>query len=286
MFGYVRTDEPYLYIKDQTLYQAMYCGLCKGIGAVCGQTARFGLSYDVTFLSVLLHNIAGVDVKIEKGHCLTHRIRSKPMANVDEMTKMLGAVNTLLAYYKYTDDIADEGKGKGKRLLFQKGFKRAKKAYPALEEIIRVRLEAQEKVEKAATASLDIAADNTAEMVAAIADEVLGDKKSEATHNLFYTIGKWIYLIDALDDYDKDKEKGLYNPFLLSYGEGCRKEMVEAHEEEIAFTFHAIFSDLRENLSKIEFAFNRDLVDNVLLRGLPAQTKRVMDGCDCKRKRR
>ncbi len=286
MFGYVRTDTPYLYIKDQTLYQAMYCGLCKGIGETCGQRARMGLSYDVTFLSVLLHNIAGVDVTIEKSHCLTHRIRSKPMANVDEITRVLGAVNTELAYYKYTDDIADEGKGRGKRWLFKKGHKRVKKAYPEVERIIRERLAEQEKLEKAQVASLDRAAENTAQMVAELCDFALGDKKSEHTHNLCYAIGKWIYWIDALDDYDKDVKKGAYNPFALSYHEGCRGQLLEKYGQEIAYMFHAVFFDIRENLSKIPFVFNRDLVDNVLLRGLPAETKRVMDGCNCKKKQK
>ena len=61
MFGYVRTDVPYLYIKDERLYKAMYCGVCKGIAQVCGHSARMGLSYDVTFLSVIMHNIIGID---------------------------------------------------------------------------------------------------------------------------------------------------------------------------------------------------------------------------------
>ena len=87
MFGYVQADTPYLFIKDDILYKAMYCGLCKGIAEVCGHSARMGLSYDVTFLSVILHNLTGQDVKIEKSHCLTHRIRSLPMAEVDELTR-------------------------------------------------------------------------------------------------------------------------------------------------------------------------------------------------------
>ncbi|MFR2944962.1 MAG: DUF5685 family protein, partial [Lachnospiraceae bacterium] len=62
MFGYVRADTPYLYIKDETLYKAAYCGVCKGIGLSCGMLARMGLSYDVTFFSVLLHNISGEDL--------------------------------------------------------------------------------------------------------------------------------------------------------------------------------------------------------------------------------
>ena len=69
MFGYVRYDMPNLYIKDLVLYQSLYCGLCKGIGKACGQAARLGLSYDVAFLSALLHNMTGTDVKIEKQNC-------------------------------------------------------------------------------------------------------------------------------------------------------------------------------------------------------------------------
>ncbi len=287
MFGYVRADTPYLYIKDDTLYKAMYCGLCKGIAKACGNAARMGLSYDVTFLSVILHNISGLDVKIEKQHCLTHCIRSRKMAEVDELTCQLGVFNTLLAYYKYTDDIEDGDGGRGKRLFFKKGFKRAKKNYPEIERIVRENLTAQSATEKAKTESLDRAADATANMLAVFSDYVLKEKATTFTHNLFYAIGKWIYLIDALDDYDKDKKKGAYNPFVLCYNaESKEKLLCSKAGEEVRFAFHALFFDIRENLSQITFRFNRDLSDNILLRGLPAMTKRVMGDpskCACKK---
>ena len=282
MFGYVRTDTPYLYIKDEKLYKAMYCGVCKGIADVCGHGARMGLSFDVTFLSVLLHNVAGVDVKIEKSHCLTHCIRSREMANVDEMTRQIGALNAILVYYKYTDDIMDGDKGRGKRLWFKKGFKRAKKKYPEIEKIVKNNLAAQERVEKANVDSLDRAADATANMIAEISDHILGEKATEFTHNLCYALGKWIYLIDALDDYDKDAKKGAYNPFRLAYNAENRQSLLSgAYGDEVRFVFNAIFFDIRENLSHITFKFNRDLSDNILLRGLPTMTKRIMSGCDC-----
>jgi hypothetical protein len=288
MFGYVRADTPYLYIKDDTLYRAMYCGVCKGIAEVCGHSARMGLSYDVTFLSILLHNILGQDVVIEKQHCLTHCIRSRQMANVDELTRQLGALNTALVYYKYTDDIVDGDKGRGKRLWFKKGFRRMKRKYPEVERIVRKNLQDQEAAEKAKTDSIDRAADATAQMLAEFSDYALGEKKTEETRNQFYAIGKWIYLIDALDDYDKDLKKNAYNPFRLAYGAESRKEMLAGKcGDEVRFIFHAIFYDIRENLSKINFSFNRDLSDNILLRGLPMVTKRIMDGCGvsgkCKR---
>ena len=284
MFGYIRTDTPYLYIKDDTLYKAMYCGLCKGIAEVCGTTARMGLSYDVTFLSVIMHNILGVDVTIEKQHCFTHCIRSRQMANVDELTRQLGALNTALVYYKYTDDIRDGDRGRGKRLWFKKGMKRVKKLYPEVERIVRENLANQEDVERANTDSVDRAADATATMLAEFSDYALGEKATEFTRNLFYAIGKWIYLIDALDDYDKDKKKGAYNPFVLAYGAENRAALMCEKGEDVQYVFNAIFFDIRENLSQISFRFNRDLSDNILLRGLPATTKRIMfGGCKCNR---
>ena len=286
MFGYVRADTPYLYIKDETLYRAMYCGVCKGIAEVCGHSARMGLSYDVTFLSVIMHNIAGIDVVIEKQHCLTHCIRTRAMANVDELTRRLGALNTALAYYKYTDDIQDGDRGRGKRLWFKKGFAKMRRKYPEIERIVRVNLSNQEKTERAKTGSLDRAADATATMLAEFSDYALEDKATPFTRNLFYALGKWIYLIDALDDYDKDKKKGAYNPFLLAYGAESREALLKGEQsQEVHYAFRSLFFDIRENLANIEFHFNRDLSDNILLRGLPAVTKRVMEGCGCKEKR-
>ena len=280
MFGYVRADTPYLYIKDDRLYRAMYCGVCKGIGEVCGHAARMGLSYDVTFLSVILHNIAGLDVTVEKSHCMTHCIRSKQMANVDELTRQLGALNTALVYYKYTDDIADGDKGRGKRLWFKEGFRRAEKKYPEVTRIVRDNLAKQEETERAKVDSIDRAADATANMLAEFSDYALGEKATLNTRNLFYALGKWIYLIDALDDYDKDKKKGAYNPFILAYQAESRGDLMQGKfGEEVQFIFHAIFFDIRENLAKIQFRFNRDLSDNILCRGLPMMTKRIMGGC-------
>ena len=57
--------------------------------------------------------------------------------------------------------------------------------------------------------------------------------------------------------------------------------MASDYGEEIRYAFNAIFFDIRENLASIKFHFNRDLSDNILLRGLPLTTKRIMSGADC-----
>lgn len=278
MFGYIRYDTPYLFIKDQTLYNAVYCGVCKGIKEVCGEKARFFLSYDSTFLAVMFHNLLGVDVDIEKSGCFTHVIRKKPMAKCDDVFCLTGAINTVLAYYKCLDDIEDEKKGGIKAGILKKAYLRAKKQYPELDTIVKENLLRQSELEKSNCDSLDRAADATATMLAEISDFVLKDKKTDDTHRLFYSIGKWVYLIDALDDMEKDSKKGLYNPFLLAYGVSGKQSLTEPMRKEIEYVFHSIFYDVRSALQNVKFHFNRDLTDNILLRGLPKETKRVLSG--------
>ncbi|MDE5728948.1 MAG: hypothetical protein K2I20_02085, partial [Clostridia bacterium] len=77
-------------------------------------------------------------------------------------------------------------------------------------------------------------------------------------------IGKWVYLIDALDDYDKDVKKGKYNVLFNVYGEKCKAEAVKKGEKELTFVFDVLFAEMRENLFKIKFNFNHDLTDNII----------------------
>lgn len=275
MFGYICPDIPNLFIKDGMLYKAMYCGLCKSIGRTCGQAARMGLSYDITFLSALLHNMKHLDIKVEQQHCISHHIRRRPVALPDELTDVLACVNTALIYYKLTDDILDENKGRWKRLWFASGMNRVKKLHPKVAEIVRTRMAENNAQERAGCDSPDRAADPTANMLKELSDYALGESATEATGNLCYAVGKWIYLIDAVDDYDKDAKKKAYNVFRLAYGAENRAELTEKYAKELEFIFRTLFFTMREQLSAVQFHFNHDLTDNIIMLGIPAATKRV-----------
>lgn len=278
MFGYVRYDIAELRVKDLMLYKALYCGLCKGIAKSCGQMARIGLSYDMTFLSALLHNMTGTDVSIEQQNCFEHAIKKRPIAKVDPLTRELGALNTVLFYFKLNDDVRDKERGKGRMLWFKKGYSRAKKEYPQLLEIVKSYMTEQAEAEKGEYTSCDIAADPTARMMVNLSRHFLKEQASESSDELFYALGKWVYLIDALDDYDKDKKRGSFNPFVREYGAESKHKLLEDNKEEVSFLFDSMFYAMREGLSGVKFHFNRDLTDNVILRGLPLETKRVFEG--------
>lgn len=279
MFGYIQPDIPYLYFKDATLYKALYCGLCKSIGRSCGQTARFGLSYDMTFLSALLHNIKNTDVTIEKQRCAANIFTRRPMALDDGITKTVACLNTLLTYYKLTDDILDEHKGRISRAFFKRGYKKAKALHPDAAGIVKARMAELFELEKAECASLDMAADPFGLMIADLSDYCLGESATGYTRKLFYGVGKWVYLIDALDDYDKDVKKKNYNPFVSAYKAPTKDEMLAKNREEVDFVFKSVFAENAECLKNIKFYFNTDLTDNIILRGMPASTRKVMCGC-------
>lgn len=276
MFGYVQYDRPYLYVKDMELYKAMYCGTCKGIGASCGSLARLSLSYDVTFINVLLHNLKGVDVEIKKQSCFKKGLKKQPMAVVDDLTLAVGAFNTVLAYYKLCDDVADEKKGGIRRAFLSGAFHRAEKKYPELVKIVERFMRDQATLEGKNTESVDMAAEPTACMLRDVSRLLLEETATEHSDGLFYDLGKWIYLIDAVDDYDKDVKKKNYNPFYLSYRAESKTALVKEKEEELRFIFDTLFFDIRERMANLQFRFNRDLTDNVLLRGLPAKTEQVI----------
>jgi len=159
MFGYVKTDYPNLYVKDTVLYKAMYCGLCKGIGKICGQKGRLALNYDLTFLSVLLHNFLNIDVKIENQRCVAHTIRKRPIALVDDLTLRIASLNIILAHYKLNDDVMDNGKGRLKRSFFKSSYKRAKKSEPKLDYVVNKRYAQLISYEKDNCDSIDIVSD-------------------------------------------------------------------------------------------------------------------------------
>jgi hypothetical protein len=278
MFGYVKTDMPNMFVKDTVLYKAMYCGLCKGIGKACGQRGRMVLNYDLTFLSVFLHNITGIDVKVEKQHCVIHPITKRPIAIPDELTERIGCLNVILAYYKLCDDVIDSKKGRIKRSLIKRAYKKAKVKEPELDKIVKDRYDELLKYERINGDSIDFASDPFGKMMQEVVAVLIGEKFTDNISDLSYDLGKWIYLIDALDDFDKDIKKKNYNVLVNAYPNiKCKKELVQEKGQDLATIFGSLLSDIDVKVKNVDYKFNHDLIDNILLRGLFLQTKTVME---------
>ena len=284
MFGYVKTDVPNMYVKDTVLYKSMYCGLCKGIGKTCGLKGRFALNYDLTFLSIFFHNIMGVDVKIEKQKCIIHCIRNRPIAIPDSLTERIACLNVILAYHKLKDDIIDNNKGRLKRAFFTSNYRRAKIKEPIFDEIVSKMYNDLLEFEKNNSDSIDMVSDPFGIMMVKVFKETLGEELfTEDLSLLAYNLGKWIYLIDALDDFDKDKKKKNFNVFANCYKDILDKQdLIQQKQNDLIYIFGTILSDIEKLSNNIKYCFNHDLTDNVFIYGLKTETKRIMENKKCK----
>lgn len=278
MFGYVKPDLPYLYLKDDKLYKGLYCAVCKSIGSNCSMTSRMTLTYDMAFLSAFCHNVMGEDVELKREHCCIHPITKRPMATRTELSAKIACVNVLLAKYKIEDDVIDKTGSKIKRLVVSKGYKRAKAKCGEIDKIIKDCYDKLRSLEAENESSIDKVCEPFSNMMTAIGKDILQEKFDANIEKLFYYLGKWIYLIDAIDDYDKDIKDKNYNPFYASFSCVNALELVNNRAIDVDFIFNDIFFNLREALKQVEFKYNCDLIANIVLRGIPQKTQNVIKG--------
>lgn len=278
MFGYVKPEKPYLYMKDDTLYNALYCGVCKSIGKTCTQSARLSLTYDIAFFSALVHNLANEDVKITKQRCITHWFKRRPMVKRgDRLTDLSASINVELAYYKIKDDILDGNGGKFKLSFFKRSHKKVVRAKPEISKIIERNYQDLFMLEKDKCAILDMVCEPFSNMMKELGEYAVGEKTTESSKRLFYYLGKWIYLIDALDDYDEDVKEGCYNPLYYCYGKKPTvKELFEANGQDLSYIFSEVFASLKGAMQECKFYFNKDLIENVITRGIPSVTLKIL----------
>lgn len=109
MFGYVipRNDE--LKVRELREYRAYYCGLCSCLGSNYGFTGQLSLTYDMTFLCLLLSALYEPEISVQNIRCVAHPAH-KHLSKQSVYTKYAADMNILLAYYKCMDDWKDEHK--------------------------------------------------------------------------------------------------------------------------------------------------------------------------------
>ncbi len=220
MFGYIKADKGELRLKEYELYKSVYCTLCKRSGKQYGLLARFTLSYDFTFMALLALAQSEQDVTAHKGRCVVNPLKKcNYICGCDfSAFDLASAASVILLRYKLLDNMQDEKgiKKLGYTLLAamgKRGYRKAAKAYPEIENIAREYHLAQAAAEKDANATTDSAAEPTAVMLGKLCCLTGGEGSHRVLERMGYCLGKWIYLMDAAEDHAEDIKKGNFNPF-------------------------------------------------------------------------
>ncbi len=233
MFGYIYVNEQELKLREFTTYRSFYCGLCQELHRRYGRRAQLVLNYDTTFLAILLTGLYEPETLFEEKRCFLHPVHKRKMARNDAIGYSADMC-VLLAYYKAMDDWEDEHSVSERALagLLKSGYNQIVKKYPrqekAMEENIRLLHETEknapepEKEEGRGPAQIDYVAGLTGNFLAELfvwKDDLWQDDLRQ----IGFYLGKFIYLMDAVDDIDRDKKRGNYN-ILLSDSDIWEKE--------------------------------------------------------------
>lgn len=277
MFGYLDIDKATLDKGQQGLWQSFMCGLCFSTKKLYGNYPRLFISNDVNFFDVLFHSVLDLDVQLDKKHCFSHPIRKQIVQRPNELSDKLATANVLLTYWNVYDDVVDGGKNAAKNAALntlKKAYKKAKNNFAELDEMLANRYQQLREMEQSNCDSIDKVAHAFAQLSEDFSVLVLGGA-TEHLKTLCYNLGKWIYLIDALDDAAKDIKRKQYNPFVAHYGASKFDELKSQHGE-LQFEMFAVLNRIASAYNDLNLTKYTCLLDNVIYNSVRNKTNAIL----------
>lgn len=264
MFGYITVNEDELKIKEFKTYRAYYCGLCHALGKRLPGAGRLTLTYDMTFLVILLDGLYDIETKEEMHRCVPHPFRKhKTLVNV--ATDYAADMNMLLMYNNLGDKWYDSknvaalvGSGALKRTV-----KKIEKKYPVQSEAIKEYMKKLHFIEESNEENVEAAAAATGEMLGTVFT-YRDDMWKKDLYDLGFSLGRFVYFADAYQDIKEDRKKGTYNPFVIY-------EKTHSEEETIAFAKKALTitaADAARAFERLPVVDNIEMLRNILFSGI------------------
>lgn len=263
--------------EDRARFRAVYCGLCHTLSVRCGAAARLALRYDLVFLAILLWDEEG---ERETFRCGMKGFRAYERFRSNTALETAADLTVLLTDWKLRDAITD---GQftpvsyvGRRFLAS-SYAASARRHSGFEAVLREKMSSLALLERACTASMDEAADAFASLLCAAAEEAEGEERRVILRQLLYHLGRWIYLIDALDDLAEDAVRGRYNPLIYRFGaaDGVLKE---SDKRRLAATLDHSVNLIASAYALYDYGPWRGILDNIIYCSLPCTGRMVMDG--------
>ena len=264
MFGLVNANWKELDDAQKERYSSVYCGICRSIHRRIGNPARIVLNYDMVFLALIHMSLYEPEEQSGKERCFMHPLRPRAWV-ANQYVDYAADMNVALAYYKAMDDISDEKKASARLLakILSPYQSEIHERYPRQCESIAACIRELSTFEQANTDNPDLPASCFGELMAELMT-LREDRWSEDLRQLGFSLGRFIYLADAMLDYDRDRRKGQYNPLLF-------REKDEKEWEEYLVMAMARCTESYEKLPLVQ---DKPLLDNILYSGVWIQYRR------------
>ena len=263
MFGYIVAHKPELKFREFDRYHAYYCGVCRDLKENFGIPGQMTLSYDLTFLAILLTGLYEPEENIEKVRCVPHPFKEHD-ALCNSFTYYAAAMNVLLAYHKAQDDREDENSltGRVASAILINNYRKIEQLYPELCVATESDLKALRALEKASSEDI--------EEVANLFGDVFGrvfrykdDEWSKTLYDLGFYLGKFVFLLDAYDDIEKDIIKNNYNPLINKWN--FDRDNFDDHCEDM---LRLMISECTKRFETLPVINDAGIIRNILYAGV------------------
>ena len=260
MFGFVTANVKELTKEEQDRYTAVYCGICRNIRLSAGQIARLSLSYDMTFLALLLMSLYEPEECGGGNACILHPIQKRPWVD-NAYVRYAADMNIALAYYNCMDDWSDDHTTSAKLLAdhLKKSIPAIEARYPRQCGAISACINALSVLERDNCPNPDEPANCFGTLMAELL-VYTEDLWADTLRQTGMALGRFIYLADAAVDYKNDKRKYKYNPYIAM---GMAEDW-EKWDEYLILSM----SRCTEYFQRLPLVQDKPILDNILYSGV------------------
>lgn len=261
MFGYIIINKAEMKFKDFDLYHSYYCGLCRVLKDKYGKRGQMTLSYDMTFLLMLLTGLYEPETVSDCCKCIAHPFEKHP-TNINEYTEYVADMNIILSYYKCKDDWQDDKKFS--KMLFAKMLEsKNNKIHDKYKEKVDIIADCLQQIsigEQNGETNIDKMAGCFGKIMGQIfmcKDDIWQD----SLYKIGFYLGKFIYLMDAYEDIEDDIKKDNYNPLIDTWQE-------PDFDEKCKTILTMMMAECSKEFEKLPIIEYTDILRNILYSGV------------------
>ncbi|MBR1497035.1 MAG: hypothetical protein IJ617_05360 [Oscillospiraceae bacterium] len=261
MFGYIVANPNALDGARLERYRGCYCGLCRALKERHGNLSRMSLNYDMAFLVILLSGMYEPEEQGAEGRCMVHPRRRRSWWR-SRFTDYAADMNVALAYHNCLDDYRDDKKllSLAEARVLERHYREVSERWPVQCAAIEETMGRLAELERSGSPDPDAAAN----CFGALMGELFACEPDPVWNPRFRdfgeALGRFIYMMDACVDLEKDLKKGSYNP-LASMG----KRLTEAEKTGI---LKMLIGDCAAKFELLPVVQDADILRSVLYSGV------------------
>lgn len=270
MIGYMRPIKGEFNSEQRKTYQAIYCGLCRKLKYQHGFLGALTLNYEIVDMLLLIDSLRNDEPERIKMSCSISPLIWRDMMGINEYHYIMAAeMAMIIVNLEIQDNVEDENRMKDKVLLsvsnhkMQKVIKQSENVYAELKDdyLVYMRNENKALQNLCGFESVVETCGRISGTMGRLLSEVAGVEEINAIEKIMNIWGKWVYLVDATDDYFEDIKSNRFNPWVLNDAPSDWEKYVECLENEAILLINNLpirrYKDVLEKLYMIQIPERR-----------------------------